>query len=72
MLMYQFRNLSVHAALICRVQFMLAFQSSRSGLESMLCDYGLWPQQSWKEISRAAILTGIWHHSLFWKEKGIQ
>jgi len=57
MLMYQFRKLSVHAARICTVQFMLAFQSTSSGL---LCGYGFGPQQSWKELSRAAILTGNW------------
>jgi len=34
-----------------------AFQSASSGLESLPCGYGFGPQQSWKELSRAVVLS---------------
>jgi len=58
MLIYQFRKPFVHVVRICTVQFARAFQSVSSGMESLLCGYDSEPPQSWKELSRAPVLTG--------------
>jgi len=47
MFMYPFRKLSAQAGgSIGTVQFALAFQIASSGVESLLCGYGVEPQQS--------------------------
>jgi len=46
MFMYPFRKLSTHAGRIRTAQFVLAFQSVSTGLESLPCGYGFGPQQS--------------------------
>jgi len=43
---------------MCTVQFVRTFQSASSGLKSLLCGFGFGLQQSWKELSRVAVLTG--------------
>jgi len=70
--MYKLSKLSAQMVHIRTVPFALAFQSASSGLESLLCGYGFRLQQSWKELSRASILTGNWRYTPFRREERIQ